>query len=42
MSPTDRDYERLAAALARLLASWWQRRVEQEKAAEGKSAAREG
>jgi hypothetical protein len=42
MSPTERDYERLAAAMARLLADYWRRRVEQEKAADVKSAARDG
>ena len=36
------DLERLAEALARLLAAFWRRRVDQEKAAEGESAFGEG
>jgi hypothetical protein len=39
-SPTEADLDRLAAALARLLAAFWRRHVEQERAAEGESAAR--
>jgi len=35
------DRDRLAAALAALLLSWWRRRV-QERAAEAKSAAPKG
>ena len=34
------DLERLAEALVRLLAAFWRRHAEQEKAAEGESAAR--
>jgi hypothetical protein len=35
------DLDRLAAALARLLAAFWRRHAEQRGAAEGKSAAEE-
>ena len=35
------DLDRLAAALARLLAAFWRKRVERERAAVGETAAEE-